>query len=168
MDNTVNKFLDLYKKATDTEYEIFEAKLDPMMQVGSAEYKLLETKTEEFKKFKFELSNIQLSVEQATFIITQSDKISDGFHSMSEIQGSDCYRFMNKGIKQNTSIALLAVRDNPGMDKYIPEEVRERLDRIDMSKLAEGLMSVVGASRENTQTTPKQSTRLERKLGLSI
>ncbi len=168
MDNTVNKFLDLYKKATDTEYEIFEAKLEPVMQVGSTEYKSLEIKTEEFKKFKFELSNIQLSVEQAKFIITQSDKISDGFHSMSEIQGSDCYRFMNKGIKQNTSIALLAVRDNPSMDKYIPEEVRERLDRIDMSKLAEGLMSVVGANRENTQSTQKQSTRLERKLGLSI
>ncbi len=169
MDSTANKFIELYKKATDTEYEIFEFKMNPIIQAGSQEYKQLEAKTEEFKKFKFELANISLSVEQAKYIITQTDKIADNHFSMSEINGADCYRFMNNGIKQNTQIALLAIKENPSNEKYIPEDVKKRLETLDMSKLSENLISITGAGRVNNPSQQqKQTTRLERKLGLQL
>ena len=127
MDKKVQEFIEKYKEATNTEYNIFLAQADIDMSNGKeARIPITELK-EQFKAQRQELQNIQLTPAQAKEILKQSDKFDNVGFTVDAIDGPDCYRFMNQGIKSNPEVASLAYKGNRNSINYFPDALKEQM-----------------------------------------
>ena len=134
MDRQTQRFVEDYKKTVDTEFKLFNAEFQQFAADGEKlEPKASARLSDDIKElqgiFKAQKSNLlshELTPEQAKEVLRQKPQEGQ-VHDVNAIDGSDCFRFFNRGLRNNPEVALEAVKQNPDAAKHLPEGLKERM-----------------------------------------
>jgi len=136
MDIIQEQFIDKYKQATEVEFNLFmaeankhayEKEKNQTQDVANNLDRAVSTYKQEFNQQKQELASIPLSPKQAKEIIQQNNQDNYTF-DIDGIKGSDTYRFMNQGLKNNPEVANEAFKQDPKVARHFPHDLQERME----------------------------------------
>lgn len=134
MNKRTEKFIEDYKKTIDTEFKLFNAEFQHFAAEGEKLEPKVEARLKEdikelqgiFKAQKANLMSQELSPEQAKEVLRQKPQEGQ-VHDVNAIDGTDCFRFFNRGLRNNPEVALEAVKQNPEAAKNLPENLKEKM-----------------------------------------
>lgn len=159
--NRKEQFIEGYKKALDSEFDLFSAQasqhhFEASGKVSPTEEKRLQESVNKeqarLNEIKADLKGIQLTPKEAIEVI--QTKQEGQFFGLDDINGADCYRFMNLETKQNKQVALEAYKADPNTQKHFPPSIKERVEGKNVEQVL-GQMAALEKLQE--QMKPKKA-----------
>lgn len=157
------QFIDGYKKALDSEFDLFSAQasqhhFEASGKVSPTEDKRLQESVNKeqsrFDGIKADLKGIELTPKEAVEVI--KTKQEGQFFGLDDINGADCYRFMSTELKQNKQVALEAYKADPNTQKHFPPSIKERVEGKNVEQIL-GQMAALEKIQEQMKPKKTQS-----------
>lgn len=161
--NRKEQFIEGYKKALDSEFDLFSAQasqhhFEASGKISPTEEKRLQESVNKeqarFDGIKADLKGIDLTPKEAIEVI--KTKQEGQFFGLDDINGADCYRFMNLETKQNKQVALEAYKADPNTQKHFPPSIKERVEGKNVEQVL-GQMAAMEKLKEQMKPKKAQS-----------
>lgn len=161
MNENTKAFIEEYKKALDSEFDLFNAQASQHHYEHSGRAQPLETRQlnelvqkEEarFQSHKDNLAAFDLTPAEAKAVINYNQK--GQFFGVDDINGADAYRFMSHELKSNKEVALAAVKEEPNTARHLPPALKERVQGKNPEVVLTGMVKM---DKIKAQMAPKQS-----------